>query len=75
MPSISYGSSIWFLQSAVDTKKLKSLQYQFGKLLFRVNRNVACHAVLGDLGWSDIQSILNNSRIKYLDRLQKMNGD
>ncbi|XP_077985394.1 uncharacterized protein LOC144440039 [Glandiceps talaboti] len=48
LPSISYGSSIWFLQSAVDTKKLKSLQYQFGKFLFRVNRNVACHAVLGD---------------------------
>ena len=75
LPTISYGSSVWFLQSKNDIKKLNSLQYQFGKFLFRENKNVARPAVLGDLGWTDVHTLLDRTRVKYLDRLQNMNQD
>jgi hypothetical protein len=73
LPSINYACVI-STYSASDYKKLESLQLQMARSILKAPRNTPSAALLGDLGWDYIESIHNQNKIKYLNRLISMDS-
>jgi hypothetical protein len=73
LPSINYACAI-STYSASDYKKLESLQLQMARSILKAPRNTPSAALLGDLGWDYIESIHNQNKIKYLNRLISMDS-
>ena len=71
-PSLNYGCSIWVPSSIKDKNHLESTQFQFGKFLFRAPNGTSKATVLGELGWKSISSLQDRLRLKFYDRLIKM---
>ena len=72
LPTINYASSVWVPGSAIDSKRIESLQYQMARAILKASRNTPLECLLGDLGWQPISVIQNNLRIKYFNRLRQL---
>jgi hypothetical protein len=73
LPSINYACAI-STYSTSDYKKLESLQLQMARSILKAPRNTPSAALLGDLGWDCIESIHNQNKIKYFNRVINMDS-
>ena len=71
-PSLEYAGEILTL-STTDLENLEKMQRAVGKYILKACRHTANEAVLGDLGWTTIKSKLDTMKLKYYQRICKMN--
>lgn len=71
-PTIIYAAAVWGNLSKTSMETLKSIQYKCGKAIMNCHLNVNRNTLLEELGWEDIEDMIEMSRIKYFERLCKM---
>ena len=71
LPSINYACAV-SAYSASDYKKLENLQFQMARSILKAPRHTPLMSLLGDLGWDSIENTHNESKVKYFDRLVKL---
>ena len=74
LPSINFGSDVWCSVSKSDIDKLERLQLQMARYILKAPMNTPRSALYGELGWMPIKTMHDISRVKYFDRLIKMDS-
>jgi hypothetical protein len=72
LPSLSHAFAMWFNQTKISQKCLKSIQYKCAKAALKLYCMPSQIATLGELGWLPITNHLDNLRVSYFMHLKSM---